>query len=173
MSLKLATAVLALAVIVLVIVHFSSDEGRAPVSSNSISGHEERPTFEFSKQGGLSFTTSEGGVIATIDIEIADTDEKRRTGMMYRDKLAEKQGILFIFPQERYLSFWMRNTVVPLDMFFVNSGMEIVTIHRETVPFTENPLVSDSPALYVVEVNAGFADKLGITVGDMITWHWD
>ena len=173
MSLKLVAILLALAGVLLVIIHFTSDEDRVPVSQNIVSNQSERSDFEFNKQGELSFTTSEGGIIATIDIEIADTDDKRQTGMMYRNKMAENQGMLFIFPQERYLSFWMRNTILSIDMLFVNANMEIITIYRETIPFSEAPHVSDSPALYVVEVNAGFSDRNGINVGDMITWHWD
>ena len=127
--------------------------------------------FEFTKEGELTFSDSLGNFISMIDIEIADDDTRRATGLMYRNKLEENQGMFFIFPSENYQSFWMRNTVLPLDILFVNSKNEIVTIHKNTVPFDESSYPSTKPAKYVVEVNAGFTDKYNIEVGDKISWR--
>jgi hypothetical protein len=125
----------------------------------------------FAKQGELVFTSKGGDVKAKIDIEIAETDEQRQQGLMHRTELGERQGMLFLFPAEKILSFWMKDTIVPLDMIFVNDGMEIVTIHRDTIPSSEQSYVSTKKSRYVVEVNAGFTEKSGIAVGDRVFWQ--
>jgi len=89
---------------------------------------------------------------------------------MYRDKLAENQGMLFVFEGEEDRSFWMKNTVLSLDMIFVNGKNQIVTIHKNTTPYSEQSYASTNPSQYVVEVNAGYTDKHKISVGDHITW---
>jgi len=127
--------------------------------------------LKFDKQGELKFLSPEGEVRASIDIEIADDDFRIARGLMFRDSLAENQGMLFIFPDEDYRSFWMKNTSIPLDMIFVDSDMRIIDIHRFTKPFSEENYHSLEPALYVVEVNAGFADKYHLRIGDKIEWQ--
>lgn len=127
--------------------------------------------YDFTRHGDLTFTTSDSEYITKIDIEIAEDDESRSTGMMYRAKMKKDQGMLFIFPVERYQSFWMRNTVLSLDIIFVNSNMEIVTIHENAKPFDENSYSSTKPSLYVVEVIAGFCAEHGITEGSKIVWR--
>lgn len=130
-----------------------------------------QPTsYEFMKQGELRFISTKDVFITTIDIEIAQDDSKRTLGLMYRDTMAENQGILFVFNEEEMRSFWMKNTILSLDMIFVNANNEIVTIHKYTKPYSEESYSSDKPASYVVEVNAGFADKYKLKVGDKIVW---
>lgn len=128
-------------------------------------------SFEFKKEGELTFLTSNEKFITQIDIEIADDDESRTTGLMFRNKLEPQQGMLFVFDIERVQSFWMKNTVLPLDMIFVNKENVIVKIHKNTTPFSEQSYASLTPALYVVEVNAGFTDKFSIHEGDKIVWR--
>jgi uncharacterized membrane protein (UPF0127 family) len=123
----------------------------------------------FKKEGELVFFNEEKE-IKKIDIEIADTDYDRQLGLMYREKMTEDEGMLFIFPYEIIQSFWMRNTKISLDMIFVNSQKEIVTIHKNTTPYSEQSYASDQPSKYVVEVVAGFTDKFGIKVGDKVNW---
>ncbi len=125
---------------------------------------------QFRKEGELTFFKSDGKPIITIDVEIADNDEERVTGLMLRNQLQEKQGMLFIFEVEHIASFWMKNTLLPLDMIFVNRFNQIVTIHEHTVPLSEKTYQSTEPVLIVIEVNAGFSDKYGIKVGDKISW---
>lgn len=90
---------------------------------------------------------------------------------MYRENMQEDQGMLFIFPVEEYQSFYMKNTIMPLDIMFVNSKKQIVKIHKNTTPYSEKSLPSFNPAVYVVEVNAGFSDKFGIKEGSYIDWR--
>jgi hypothetical protein len=78
--------------------------------------------------------------------------------------------MLFLFESSDTLSFWMRNTRIPLDMLFADSSGRIVTIHRNTIPYSEQSYPSTEPASIVLEVAAGVADEVGITTGDRITW---
>jgi len=126
--------------------------------------------YTFKKEGELTFVDSLDNPIVKIDIEIADNDYERQLGLMNRQSMEEMQGMLFIFPQERYQSFWMLNTLFSLDIIFVNSSKEIVTIHKNTAPLSEQSYPSTAPAIYVVEVNAGFCDRHNIKLGDKIFW---
>ncbi len=132
---------------------------------------EQSTSIPFVKQGELTFTGSESEYKSKIDIEIADDDSKRSAGLMYRNLLGENQGMLFIFPLERIQSFWMRHTIIPLDMIFVNKSNEIIKIHRNTTPYAESSYSSGKPAMYVVEVNAGYTEKYNIVEGDRILWR--
>jgi len=115
--------------------------------------------------------TSKQVFITAIDVELAQSEADRQLGLMYRDKMAENQGMLFVFEDETVRSFWMKNTVLSLDMIFVNTKNEIVTIHKSTTPYSEESYTSTKPAKYVVEVNAGFTDKYKLGVGDRISWR--
>lgn len=126
---------------------------------------------KFTKHGELTFNSPEGKFLMKIDIEIADDDSKREQGLMYRDKMEEGQGMLFIFPQEEQRSFWMLNTMLSLDIIFVNSKNEIVKIHRNTTPYAKTSYPSNEPAQYVVEVIAGFTEKYNINEKDRIVWR--
>lgn len=123
----------------------------------------------FHKQGELAFTdAASGDTLAIIGIEIADNDQRRARGLMFRRTLPQDAGMLFIQDAEEIQSFWMKNTYIPLDMVFVNADKEIVTIQANTAPLREWNYVSTKPALYVVEVNAGFCRRNGIEEGDKI-----
>ncbi len=125
----------------------------------------------FKKEGELLFISkATSDTLATIDIEIADNDQKTAQGLMYRSSMPKNAGMLFLMPSEGTQGFWMRNTYISLDMIFVNSNMEIVTIHANTTPMNENSYLSTAPALYVVEVNAGFCRLNNIKEGDIIAY---
>ena len=124
----------------------------------------------FKKQGECTITNREDKPIVSIDIEIADDDNKREVGLMGRPVMEERQGMLFVFDQDYMASFWMKNTILPLDIIFINKLGEIVTICRNTTPFSEQSYSATAMALLVLEVNAGFTDKYGIKEGDRISW---
>lgn len=130
-------------------------------------------TYTFQKEGELVFTKQNGETISKIDIEIADDDQQRELGLMMRRSMKEDNGMLFIFPFETYQAFWMKNTIIPLDIIYVNAQHEIVKIYKNTEPFSEKSLPSGKPSLYVVEVNGGYTDKYGIKEGDKIVWKRD
>lgn len=100
-----------------------------------------------------------------VSVEIVATPEKRSFGLMYRKDLPEAHGMLFLFPREQPLSFWMKNTPLPLDIIFINSAHTIVNVAANTKPFSEEPLHSGLPAQFVLEVNAGFCQRHGVMVG--------
>jgi len=127
------------------------------------------PEPQFKKQGELEFISTKGKkVLGKIDIEIADNDKARMQGLMYRKSMPEDKGMLFIFPVSEPQSFWMKNTIISLDIIFVGEDKEIVKIHKNTVPFSEKSNPSIKKAMYVVEVIAGYTNKYGITEGDKI-----
>lgn len=161
---KLSTSKIAgLIVIVLLIFFFL-------INNFMCDDHNGETYHTFKKEGELTFTDSSGIEKIKIDIEIADNDYERQLGLMNRKSMEENQGMLFIFPVERYQSFWMLNTLFSLDMLFINSNKEIVTIHKNTTPTSQQSYPSSKPAIYVVEVVAGFTDKYDIKEGDKIFW---
>jgi len=140
---------------------------------------EERPreasplpsAYEFKKQGELRFLDAQRKLVAAIDIELAMDEQTRELGLMYRERLEENQGMLFVFETAVPRSFWMKNTIVPLDIIFVDAKNRIVTIHKYTKPYSEESYSSATPAQFVVEVSEGFTDKYQIKVGDFIDWR--
>jgi uncharacterized protein len=124
----------------------------------------------FKKQGTLTFLKKPALLITTIDIEIADDDGKREVGLMGRPTMEEQQGMLFIFEQPQIQSFWMHNTILPLDMIFIDANGIIKTIHKNTTPFSDQTYQSTVPVIFVLEVLGGFTDKHNITVDDRIEW---
>jgi uncharacterized protein len=122
----------------------------------------------FRKDGTLSIVTSNPTSKIMLDIEIADDEGERMRGLMDRLNLPENAGMLFIFNNDEPRSFWMKNTFIPLDIIFINSNKEIVSIQKDTQPKTTTPIPSDFPARYVLEVNTGFTDRYNIKPGDVI-----
>lgn len=102
-------------------------------------------------------------------VEIADTDFERRRGLMWRTRMADNWGMLFIFDDESRRSFWMQNTYLGLDMLFIDSEGVIVSISEDARPLDTGPRYSSAgPARYVLEVNAGFARTHGIAAGQRV-----
>lgn len=112
-------------------------------------------TIEYSRE--ITFLNSDEQEITTIQAAVADDDDERNMGLMDVNNLPTDRGMLFIFENQRPLSFWMANTPLSLDIFFVNEAMEIVRIHQNTQPFSEKNLASEKPARYVIETNGGFS----------------
>ncbi|TNE78379.1 MAG: DUF192 domain-containing protein [Bacteroidetes bacterium] len=108
--------------------------------------------------------------LADFDIEIVTDEYGITTGLMYRRSMLNDRGMLFIFPDIRPRSFWMKNTHIPLDIIFIDDNYRIVTIQPNTKPFSEQSIPSYKPAKYVLEVNAGTAAKLKWKEGDILSW---
>ncbi|HEX7324595.1 MAG TPA: DUF192 domain-containing protein [Rhodanobacteraceae bacterium] len=109
----------------------------------------------------------------TFDVEVATTMAEREHGLMDRTSMPANHGMLFVFSQAEPLTFWMKNTLIPLDMLFFNSQRRIVSIQADAVPCKADPCKlypSNVPARYVLELNAGTAAKLGLRVGDTATF---
>ncbi len=105
---------------------------------------------------------------ARFSVELADTDESRAQGLMFRERMARSSGMLFIYdaPTEPY--FWMRNTLIPLDMLFIDPQGRVSHIHHEAVPLDETPIPGGPNVLMVLEINGGQARAFGMKVGTEI-----
>lgn len=126
------------------------------------------------KEGIVTFLNKETKqVISRIDVEVAMYPNERAQGLMYRTKMDEDKGMLFIFEKEEPQSFWMKNTIIPLDILFISSKGVINTIHQNTTPYSEQSLPSKEKSQFVVEVNAGYCQMLGIKEGDLIEYKLD
>ncbi|MBW9117188.1 DUF192 domain-containing protein [Rhizobium cauense] len=101
-------------------------------------------------------------------VEIADTNEQRARGLMYRKEMADDAGMIFDFGVARRVQMWMENTILPLDMLFVDSTGTIRNIKENAVPYSRDIIDSMTDVKYVVELNAGIVGKLGIKVGDKV-----
>ena len=104
-----------------------------------------------------------------IDAQVAQTTEQRMTGLMFRKEMPQQEGMLFVFEQPSRQCFWMKNTLLPLDMIFIKPDGTILSIAERTVPMTETPVPSHGSAKAVLEVNGGTASRLGIKPGDKVT----
>lgn len=103
------------------------------------------------------------------DVELAITPEERSTGLMFREKLDSQKGILFVFNQEGKHSFWMKNTLIPLDIIWINENKEIVFISENTQPCKTSSCSTIEPtekAKYVLEINSGISKNIGLSFGD-------
>jgi uncharacterized protein len=109
-----------------------------------------------------------GGGIHRFVVELADTQTERNIGLMHRNQLAADRGMLFDFFTERPESFWMRNTFIPLDIFFIKASGEIVNIAENTIPHSEKPVASQQPVRAVLELVGGTAKRLGLKAGDVV-----
>ena len=121
-------------------------------------------TAETCSPDSVIVTTPSGGA-ARFSVEIADDAQERARGLMFRESLPASHGMLFVYPNERPLAFWMRNTLIPLDMIFVDAQGVVVNVHANAVPHDETSIPSTGPALAVLEIGGGLAGALGIVAG--------
>ena len=101
-------------------------------------------------------------------VELAATTEARRKGLMHRPVLAKDAGMLFIFPDSRRHGFWMKNTLVPLDLLFIAGDGRIVYVHHNAQPHSLMPIAPQDAAKAVLEINGGLSRRLGIAIGDRV-----
>jgi uncharacterized membrane protein (UPF0127 family) len=127
----------------------------------------------FTKEAEAYLTRASGDTIQHLDLEIADDDYQRETGLMYRESMEKNQGMLFIFDREEPRGFYMKNTNIPLDIIFLNSQNKIVSITRNAKPKSLQTIPSEIPAQYVLEVNAGLADEWNLSEGDSLILNRD
>jgi uncharacterized membrane protein (UPF0127 family) len=111
--------------------------------------------------------TAKGPV--NFQVELADTEAEQAQGLMFRGSMPADRGMIFVFPEARAQAFWMRNTYIPLDIIYIGPTGRIVSIVKSAQPLNETPLPSGAPARYVLEINAGLSDRLGIAPGDRVT----
>jgi uncharacterized protein len=116
----------------------------------------------------LSIKTTKGE--RKFKVEIARTPEEQERGLMFRKSLSRDGGMIFPMRPPRVASFWMKNTLIPLDMIFIRADGSIARIEPETVPQTLDPVSSGEPVVAVLEIDGGQAAEQGIAEGDTVIW---
>jgi uncharacterized membrane protein (UPF0127 family) len=133
---------------------------------------ESQVVVDFTKEGVLNIKKADSdAIIRTLDIEIADDEYSIQTGLMYRTELETHQGMLFIFPDEDFRSFYMKNTKIPLDIIYIDANKSIVSVQKNTKPFDETSLPSEAPAKYVLEIGGGLFDEWGLEAGNTVDFE--
>lgn len=102
------------------------------------------------------------------NIEIAITEKERSRGLMYRKELKQTEGMLFLYPKKQIIKMWMKNTLIPLDMIFINKSGKIIDIFKMTIPKDLTPIGPDVKLKGVLEINGGLTSYLNINKGDFI-----
>jgi uncharacterized membrane protein (UPF0127 family) len=116
----------------------------------------------------LTFLTASGK--HRITVEVADSDQERSTGLMFRKSIGDEEGMIFIYPQDEPISMWMKNTYISLDMIFVRSDGTVQHIAADTEPFSEATISSGEKVRAVIEMKAGSAKRLDIKSGDKVDY---
>ena len=158
---------IALILLVVFILNLSDTKETKPVTEYK--AQKDEP--QFVKEGTLFFLDEEtSDTIKTIAIEVADNNQERAQGLMFRSAMADSLGMLFVFDRAEEQSFWMKNTKMTLDILYVDEDGKIVTLYKYATPYSESPILSYEKAKYVVEVSGGFTDRYKIQKGDLINF---
>lgn len=120
------------------------------------------------KQGPLTILSA--GKEHEFTVEIAQTEEEQARGLMFRTELAPNKGMIFPFAKDRTASFWMKNTVIPLDIIFVRRDGSIESIAANTTPYSLDPVKAGGPVAMVLELAGGRAAELSIVPDDQVSW---
>lgn len=152
--------------ILLVFLIFScKEEGKTTIKTEEVT---------FTKEGKLEiFKKESDSLVRQLDVEFAESDYETQTGLMYRKGMQDNQGMLFIFPDVAMHSFYMKNTAFALDIIFIDEHLKIASFQKNAQPFNETGLSSKVPIKYVLEINAGLAEKWLLAVGDSIAFTRD
>jgi len=103
-------------------------------------------------------------------VEVARTPQEQARGLMFRTAMGPDEGMLFPYDQPRVLSFWMKNTVLSLDLIFIGPDRRVINVAANAVPYSEASIRSEAPGIAVLELNAGRASELGIVAGARVDW---
>ncbi|MCE2436915.1 MAG: DUF192 domain-containing protein [Pseudomonadales bacterium] len=115
----------------------------------------------------VEFVTADG-LSGTFRVRVADTKEKRALGLMFNPRLPLNEGMLFVFDSEQHIAMYMRNTLIPLDMWFLRRNGEVSKVHHSATQLDPRHIHSESPAIGVLEINAGLSRLLGVTPGTVV-----
>lgn len=105
---------------------------------------------------------------ARFTVEVADDAQERSVGLMDRPSMATGAGMLFVYERPQRVSFWMRNTLIPLDMIFIGETGVVSHIHSNAVPLDETSIPGGDQVQFVLEINGGLSDRLGISIGSEV-----
>jgi uncharacterized protein len=141
-------------------------------ASASLAGCAPGKSFEVSPAGleQIELCITSGSKTHRYTVEIAATPPQQAKGMMFRTELADNRGMLFPFDQPRMASFWMKNTVIPLDIIFIRSDGRIENIAENAIPYSTDPVGATAPVTAVLELRGGLTAELGIAAGDKVSW---
>lgn len=128
----------------------------------------ENPPPRLDLPTGVVAVISQTGRVHRFDVEFATTRAAQARGLMFREEMPANEGMLFLFPDVRRRSFWMQNTLIPLDIIFIGPDSRILNIAAMTEPLSEEGIPSDGPAAAVLEINGGLSAMLGIRPGDLV-----
>tara|TARA_R100000655_G_scaffold29472_1_gene59506 strand:- start:73448 stop:73918 length:471 start_codon:yes stop_codon:yes gene_type:complete len=123
---------------------------------------------QFKKEAEAYLVKATGDTLTSLDLEVADDEYQRQTGLMYRNSMQDNQGMLFVFPDEQLRSFYMKNTRIPLDLLFLDEDYKIVDFQEDVKPMSEASLPSKVPAKFVLELNAKQSEALQLEIGDYL-----
>ncbi len=158
----------ALGILFVLLLLAGCDDGAAEVGGSAATPTKPRAEASGTESSGAELPTvtidASSGEKVEVRVEIADDDAERARGLMHRTALAENRGMLFVFRSEERLSFWMRDTLIPLSIAYMDTEGRIVDI-QDMEPSTEG-YDSAEPAQYALEVNQGFFEEHGVEVGD-------
>jgi uncharacterized membrane protein (UPF0127 family) len=118
----------------------------------------------------IPLTISQNGNTHSFRVEVARTDAEQEKGLMFRTSMGRDEGMLFPSPYPEARTFWMKNTVIPLDIVFIGADHRISNIAANAVPYSEDPIPSAGETIAVLELNGGRAAELGFTPGALVSW---
>jgi len=137
----------------------------APVMLAAVAARAQDAEIQFKRS---SLVVVAGGRDIKFEVELATNDTERARGLMFRKQLGPYEGMLFDFHQEMPVSFWMKNTLIPLDMVFIAADGTVKHVHANAVPLSTDSVPSRYPVRGVLEINGGSAALLGIKPGDTV-----
>ncbi len=108
------------------------------------------------------------GGVARFSVEVADDNPERALGLMNRERMASSAGMLFVFETPRNATFWMKDTLIPLDMIFADAAGVVTAVHANAVPLDRTPINGGPGVTFVLEINGGLAGRMGIAPGSVI-----
>lgn len=118
----------------------------------------------------IPLTVTSGNGAHAFRVEVARTPQEQQKGLMFRTRMGADEGMIFVNDPPRKAAFWMRNTVIPLDIIFIGTDRRVLNIAANAVPYDETPLPSAGVTSAVLELNGGRAAQLGIKPGDVVRW---
>jgi uncharacterized membrane protein (UPF0127 family) len=149
--------------------------GCSPNATDGAAASSGAPTAEASRHSTsglpvIPLTVTHAGQRHAFRVEVARTSQEQAKGLMFRTTMGADEGMIFPMQPPREASFWMRNTVIPLDIIFIGTDRRILNIAANAVPYSEAPLPSAGLASGVLELNGGRAAELGLAPGDKVEW---
>ena len=118
----------------------------------------------------IPLTVTSLGKKHSFRVEMARTPEEQARGLMFRTEMGPDEGMLFPYDPPRVLSFWMKNTVLSLDLIFIGPDRRVINVAANAVPYSEASILSEAPGIAVLELNAGRAAELNIVAGAAVDW---